>query len=164
MPHFQFFDFRDDSQQRWDDILANQKDAAQSLAQELVDSAAQDENGCLVTDTTAISKVRFAGSQFAAYRFIYCALSGSTRLNCRWAKAAAYRVRSTSRSALARSANSTWPWALRARDRASNSAGASAVRKASATAASTRAARMCWQVGKPECERKWLQTYSPPPL
>jgi hypothetical protein len=31
---------------------------------------------------------------------------------------------------------------------------ASAVKNASATAASTRAARMCWQVGKPSCERR----------
>ena len=75
MPQLQFFDFRDDSQQFWDEIFATQKDAAQSLAHKLVSEAVRDENGCLVTETTAIRKVRFAGSQFAAYRFIYCALT-----------------------------------------------------------------------------------------
>ena len=61
-------------------------------------------------------------------------------------------------------AASIWSWARRALDSASSSAGASAVRNASATAASMRAARMCWQVGRPSLERRWLHTYWPPPL
>ena len=36
--------------------------------------------------------------------------------------------------------------------------------EASATTASTRAARMYWQAAKPSLERRWLHTYCPPPL
>jgi hypothetical protein len=75
MEPFHFFDFRDQSQQRWDDILETQKDEAQALAHELVAAAVRDENGCLVTNTTTVRKVRFGGAQFPAYRFIYCALT-----------------------------------------------------------------------------------------
>lgn len=45
-------------------------------------------------------------------------------------------------------------WVRRALDSASSSAGASAVRNASATAASIGAARMCWQAGMPSVERR----------
>ena len=75
MEQFHSFDFRDDSQHRWDEILDTQKEAAQTLARALIAAAIPDENGCLVTATTAIRKVRFGGWQFPAYRFVYCALT-----------------------------------------------------------------------------------------
>lgn len=74
-------------------------------------------------------------------------LSGSARLNCRSASAAVYRLRSSSRSALERNALFICCCTRPERDKASTSAGASAVRNASPTAASIWAARMCWQVG-----------------
>lgn len=74
-------------------------------------------------------------------------LSGSARLNCRSASATVYRLRSSSRSALERNALFICCCTRRERDKASSSAGASAVRNAPPTAASIWAARMCWQVG-----------------
>ena len=72
---FRYFDFRDGSQHLWDDILDTKKEEAQSVARALVAAAILDENGCRVTETKSPSKVRFGGSQFSAYRFIYCALT-----------------------------------------------------------------------------------------
>jgi hypothetical protein len=58
------------------------------------------------------------------------------------------------RSALVRSAASTCERARRAFDKASSSAGASAVRNAAATAASIGVARTCWPAGMPSLERR----------
>lgn len=71
----EFIVLLDSSQERWEDIFATRKEEARSQALALVEEGRQDENGCIVTDTEAVRKVRFNGSQYPAYRFIYCALN-----------------------------------------------------------------------------------------
>ncbi|HEY9815721.1 MAG TPA: HNH endonuclease [Candidatus Obscuribacterales bacterium] len=71
----QHFIFLDDSEQRWMDILGNHADEAEVLANRLVSEGTRTAEGCIVTNTTTVRKVRFRGQQFAAYRFIYCALN-----------------------------------------------------------------------------------------
>lgn len=72
----QAFIYRDQSEERWDDILANHKGEAQQRALSLIAAGIKTDTGCIVTDTTAIRKVRFRSCQHNAYRFIYCALNG----------------------------------------------------------------------------------------
>ena len=71
----QHFLFLDESEQRWLDILTNHADEAETLAHRLVDDGRRTEEGCIVTDTATPRKVRFRGQQYAAYRFIFCALN-----------------------------------------------------------------------------------------
>ncbi|MCB4458585.1 HNH endonuclease, partial [Leisingera sp. McT4-56] len=62
-----------DRHQEWyADLIANHYEAACEKVKELIDSAKEDENGCLVTPTVLPRKVRFRGQQDRAYRFIYC--------------------------------------------------------------------------------------------
>lgn len=70
------FMFLDDSEQRWMDIHANHSAEAEALANRLVSEGTPTEEGCIVTNTTTVRKVRFRGDQYSAYRFIYCALNG----------------------------------------------------------------------------------------
>jgi len=65
----------DDSEQRWMSILDTCPEKAESLARSLVSEGSRTEEGCIVTDTTTVKKVRFEGNQYAAYRFIFCALN-----------------------------------------------------------------------------------------
>ena len=74
---FRNFVFLDDSQAAWTSILNDLADEARARAKALVAAGRPAENGCIVTDTTAVRKVRFHGHQFPAYRFIYCALTGT---------------------------------------------------------------------------------------
>jgi len=69
------FMFLDDSQQRWLDILTHHAAEAEALAHRLVSEGTWTEEGCIVTDTTTVRKVRFRGQQYAAYRFIFCTLN-----------------------------------------------------------------------------------------
>lgn len=71
----QHFVFLDDSEQHWLDILTNHADEAETLARRLVGEGQRTEEGCIVTDRTTPKKVRFHGQQYAAYRFIFCALN-----------------------------------------------------------------------------------------
>ena len=71
----QHFVFLDDSEQRWTDILGNHAAAAEVLAKRLVSEGTPTPEGCIITKTTTVKKVRFNGQQFAAYRFIFCALN-----------------------------------------------------------------------------------------
>ncbi len=72
---FDDFVLLDGSQIYWTEILTNWRGEAKELARTLIASGRPAENGCIVTDTSAVRKVRFHGHQFQAYRFIYCALS-----------------------------------------------------------------------------------------
>ncbi len=69
------FVFLDDSEQRWAEIPENHPAEAEALAKRLVGVGKPTPEGCIVTDTTTVKKVRFNGQQFAAYRFIFCALN-----------------------------------------------------------------------------------------
>lgn len=71
----QHFIFLDDSEQRWTDIPGNHAAEAREVATRLVSEGVRTEEGCIVTDTATVRKVRFNGQQFAAYRFIFCALN-----------------------------------------------------------------------------------------
>ncbi len=72
----QEFIYRDQSEARWDDIFANHNEEARERALSLIADGIKTDTGCIVTDTEAIRKVRFRSHQYAAYRFIYCALHG----------------------------------------------------------------------------------------
>jgi len=67
-----------DLQAKWRSIFEHKKEEARQRAFSLIAAARKDENGCAVTDTEAVRKVRFDGSQFTAYRFVYCALNEVT--------------------------------------------------------------------------------------
>jgi len=69
------FIYLDPSQARWQSIHTKHKEEARQRALSLIAEATRTDTGCLVTNTTAIRKVRFQGAQFAAYRFIYCTLN-----------------------------------------------------------------------------------------
>ncbi len=71
----QEFIYRDQSEERWDDILANHNEEARQRAFSLIADGIKTDTGCIVTDTEAIRKVRFRSHQHNAYRFIYCALN-----------------------------------------------------------------------------------------
>ncbi|WP_322889991.1 MULTISPECIES: HNH endonuclease [unclassified Yoonia] len=71
----QHFMFLDDSEQRWMHIHENHSAEAEALANRLVRDGRRTEEGCIVTNTNTVRKVRFQGQQYAAYRFIYCALN-----------------------------------------------------------------------------------------
>jgi hypothetical protein len=70
--------YLDPSQERWQDIHANHKEEARQRAFALITAGTLLDTGCIVTDTAAVRKVRFKGNQYAAYRFIYCALNDAT--------------------------------------------------------------------------------------
>lgn len=72
------FIYLDPSQERWQNIHTNHKEEARQLAEALIARGTRTDTGCIVTDTTAIRKVRFKGNQYAAYRFIYCTLNDAT--------------------------------------------------------------------------------------
>lgn len=74
----QEFVYRDDSQERWMEILAQHKEEARQRALSLIDAGTRTDTGCIVTGTAAVRKVRFNGQQFAAYRFIYCVMNEAT--------------------------------------------------------------------------------------
>ena len=65
----------DDSEERLEDVFENHFEEARSRAFSLIKEAREDSNGCMVTDTETPRKVRFAGYQWEAYRFIYCVLN-----------------------------------------------------------------------------------------
>lgn len=69
------FIYLDDSQERWTEILANHLEEARQRALSLIAAGTVTETGCVVTGTISRRKVRFNGHQYAAYRFIYCALN-----------------------------------------------------------------------------------------
>ena len=71
----QHFVFLDDSEQRWMDKLENHADEAETLANRLVREGTLTAEGCIVTDTATVKKVRFKGEQYAAYRFIFCTMN-----------------------------------------------------------------------------------------
>ena len=62
---------------RLQDLLDNRKEVALARAANLLELTPTDENGCMVTDTERRCKIRFNGRQVAAYRFVYCVLTGS---------------------------------------------------------------------------------------
>lgn len=72
------FVYLDASLERWTDIHANHKEEARKRALSLIAAGTITDTGCIVTDTTAVRKVRFMGAQYQAYRFIYCALNDIT--------------------------------------------------------------------------------------
>ncbi len=67
--------YEDDSEIWFRDILTNHVEEARERAFAALENSRQDENGCRVTDTEAIRKIRFRGRQLPAYRFIYCILN-----------------------------------------------------------------------------------------
>jgi len=71
----QHFIFLDASEQRWMDILENHAAEAETLANRLVREGTSTAEGCIVTDTATVKKVRFKGEQYAAYRFIFCTMN-----------------------------------------------------------------------------------------
>jgi hypothetical protein len=70
--------YLDPSQLHWTDIHANHQEEARQRARSLIAEGTVNDNGCIVTSTAAVRKVRFKGEQYAAYRFIYCALNDVT--------------------------------------------------------------------------------------
>lgn len=72
------FVYMDDSMERWTDIHTNHAEEARQRALSLIAAGIKTETGCIVTNTSAVRKVRFHGYQFAAYRFIYCTLNDVT--------------------------------------------------------------------------------------
>ena len=72
------FVYLDASMERWADIHEHHQEEARSRALSLIAAGVMTDTGCIVTNTTAIRKVRFKGQQYAAYRFIYCALNDVT--------------------------------------------------------------------------------------
>lgn len=67
--------YEDLSQLRLREILTEKKEEARQRALSLIAEGIKQDDGCIVTPTAAIRKVRFNGSQFPAYRFIYCVLN-----------------------------------------------------------------------------------------
>ena len=72
------FVYLDASLERWTNIHANHKEEARQRALSLVAAGKLTDTGCIETPTLAVRKVRFKGEQYAAYRFIYCALNEVT--------------------------------------------------------------------------------------
>lgn len=72
------FVYLDASLERWTNIHANHKEEARQRALSLVAAGTATDTGCIETPTLAVRKVRFRGEQYAAYRFIYCALNDVT--------------------------------------------------------------------------------------
>jgi hypothetical protein len=72
------FVYLDPSQLRWNEIHANHAEEARQRALSLIAAGSKTDTGCIVTNTAAIRKVRFQGQQYAAYRFIYCAMNSVT--------------------------------------------------------------------------------------
>ena len=68
------FTYQDESQVWLDKVMREHYEEALARANSLIEDAEKDENGCLVTNTTAPRKTRFRGHQLPAYRFIYCVL------------------------------------------------------------------------------------------
>jgi hypothetical protein len=64
------------SEEWYEDIFANHYEGARQRALSLLEQAEEDENGCLVTNTAQPRKLRFAGGQDRAYRFVFYVLSG----------------------------------------------------------------------------------------
>jgi hypothetical protein len=71
------FVLTDESQDWLTDVLTNHEEEARKRALSLIEAGTRLETGCIVTKTTARQKVRFRGRQVAAYRFIYCVLTGT---------------------------------------------------------------------------------------
>ena len=67
--------YLDTSQSRWSEILTYHKEEARQRALSLVAEGIKTDDGCIITPTEAIRKVRFNGNQYPAYRFVYCALN-----------------------------------------------------------------------------------------
>ena len=68
----------EDASEVWlQDLLDNHKEKALARAAHLLKDTTTDENGCRVTDTERPRKVWFRGRQVAAYRFVYCVLTGA---------------------------------------------------------------------------------------
>jgi len=67
--------YEDDSEQYYRELFDTNLEGARTRAFSLLGEGRRDENGCIVTDTTAPRKVIFAGKQHYAYRFIYCVLT-----------------------------------------------------------------------------------------
>jgi hypothetical protein len=67
--------YEDDSEQYFRKLFDTNLEGARTRAFSLLANGRQDENGCIVTDTTAPRKVIFAGKQHYAYRFIHCVLT-----------------------------------------------------------------------------------------
>ena len=72
------FVYLDASMERWSNIHTNHKEEARQRALSLIASGTATDMGCIETPTLAVRKVRFRGGQYAAYRFIYCALNDVT--------------------------------------------------------------------------------------
>lgn len=72
------FVYLDASLERWTNIHANHKEEARQRALSLIAAGIHTDTGCIETPTLAVRKVRFKGEQYAAYRFIYCALNDVT--------------------------------------------------------------------------------------
>ncbi|WP_281857911.1 HNH endonuclease [Litoreibacter halocynthiae] len=66
------FTYRDESQIWLGKVMAEHYEEALARADSLIKNTSEDENGCLVTDTTSPRKTRFRGHQLPAYRFVYC--------------------------------------------------------------------------------------------
>ena len=68
---------QDNSEVWMTDLLNNHHEEARKRAYLLLDEGTATDQGCIVTGTTARRKVRFHGRQAAAYRFVFCVLSGT---------------------------------------------------------------------------------------
>nr|WP_325250774.1 HNH endonuclease [Amylibacter sp.] len=66
------FTFIDPMQQWMQDILDNAMEEAEQAANDLLEAAAKDENGCLTSATVHPKKLRFRDKQIRVYRFIWC--------------------------------------------------------------------------------------------
>jgi hypothetical protein len=71
------FELTDESQDWLAEVLMHHQEEARKRAVSLIQAGTRLETGCITSKTTARQKVRFHGRQVAAYRFIFCVLSGT---------------------------------------------------------------------------------------
>jgi len=65
----------DESEQMFDDILANHHEEARERVFSLLSETTTDENGCMCFGCKAPRKTRFKGYRIKTYRFIFCVLN-----------------------------------------------------------------------------------------
>jgi hypothetical protein len=69
------FSYADETQQWFEHVFAHHLQEARSRAFSLVEDGMLTETGCIETPTLGARRVRFAGRQMPAYRFICCILN-----------------------------------------------------------------------------------------
>lgn len=72
------FSYADETQQWFEFVFANHHEEARSRAFTLIGQGLRTDTGCIETPTIGARRVRFAGRQMPAYRFIFCILNEVT--------------------------------------------------------------------------------------